>query len=504
MAKATKTIQQPLGYRPEHAAWFAATKVLFNQVAAFYFDVIQAHPGVLDLDTKSAVTALESLTHATEAHPHPVMPLSTVAEDIPTVFRRAAISTALGTVHSFTTNLTKWRKQKEKATAKGKKFTIHPPVPPRTWNKSITLYARQWKERTASTVMVKLWTGTNWAWIKCRLQGRDIPDGWEPGSAQLVLHGSQWWLHTPLERAFESPGKVEKQLTTNPDVHICSVDLNIDNHLAVCTIQTVEGTVLATKFISGGKELHGFRKKLLGRIARKRGKTGIIAENEQDNTALWTKVRHLDEQAAHRVSRRIVDFAKKHSATILVFEHLGHFRPQKGKYSKRGNEKRAYWLRGKIFKYSRYKAWNEGIVTCRVNPRNTSRECARCGALVARYDAGQSAKGYTPGASLVYCSDCQMHGNSDRNASIVVGQRLLARYQKKPSQKKPSTPLPRAERSLRKEGGACSQDARRRGRPPINPARHGASVELGTAQDIASRMGEAVSGIPRQLRLFNE
>src|SRR6185369_2811750 len=141
------------------------------------------------------------------------------------------------------------------------------------------------------------------------LQGRDIPDGWEIESPQLVLHGSQWWLHTPLTQAFKSPGKVEKQLTTNPDVHICSVDLNIEKHLAVCTIQTVEGTVLATRFIGGGKELHGFRKQLLGRIARKRGKTGIIAENEQDNAALWAKVRHLDEQAAHRVSCRIVDFA---------------------------------------------------------------------------------------------------------------------------------------------------------------------------------------------------
>jgi predicted Zn-dependent protease len=39
MAKATKTIRQSLGYKPAHAAWFAATKDLFNQVTAFYFEV---------------------------------------------------------------------------------------------------------------------------------------------------------------------------------------------------------------------------------------------------------------------------------------------------------------------------------------------------------------------------------------------------------------------------------------------------------------------------------
>ncbi len=49
MAKATTTIKQVLHYQDAHAAWFAANQVLFNQVAAFYFEVIQAHEHVLDL-----------------------------------------------------------------------------------------------------------------------------------------------------------------------------------------------------------------------------------------------------------------------------------------------------------------------------------------------------------------------------------------------------------------------------------------------------------------------
>jgi putative transposase len=204
-----------------------------------------------------------------------------------------------------------------------------------------------------------------------------------------------------VQKKFATPSKVETQITTNPEIRMCSVDLNITKHLAVCTIQTVEGTVVATRFIGGGKQLHGLRKRQLGRVARNRRKTGIIAEGEQDNAALWAKIRALDEESAHQVSHRIVQFAQQHQATILVFEHLGHFKPQKGKYSRRGNEKRSYWLRGKIFTYTKYKAWNEGSVTCRVSPRNTSRECARCGSLVARYDAGKPVEGYTPGAPLV-------------------------------------------------------------------------------------------------------
>src|SRR5262244_1722460 len=100
----------------------------------------------------------------------------------------------------------------------------------------------------------------------------------------------------------------------------------------------------------------GRRKLRLGRCARNRRLTGIIAEGEQDNVRLWAKIRHLDENTAHRVSRRIVDFAQLHGASILVFEHLGSFRPKRGKYSRRGNEKRSYWLRGRIFRCSRYKA----------------------------------------------------------------------------------------------------------------------------------------------------
>jgi putative transposase len=62
------------------------------------------------------------------------------------MFRRAAINAALGPARSFFSNRARWRKRKEKAEAKGKKFAERPPVPPRTWNKSATLYAGMWKE----------------------------------------------------------------------------------------------------------------------------------------------------------------------------------------------------------------------------------------------------------------------------------------------------------------------------------------------------------------------
>jgi putative transposase len=502
MAKATTTIKQVLNYQTEHCAWFAANQALFNRVTAFYFGVIQAHEKVLDLSNKDALTALEILTHATEKHPNPVMPLQEIAKAIPAMFRRAAINAALGSARSFSSHLKKWRKRKERAIARGKKWSERPPVPPRSWNKSVPFYVGQWKERTASSILLKVWTGTCWSWIKVRITGRELPADAQIGSPSLMKHGNQWWLHTPVEKQFKSPGKIEKQVTTNAQTKICAVDLNINEQLAVCTVQTVEGTILATQFIGGGKEISGFRKQQLGWIARNRRKTGIIAQGEQDNANLWRKISSRDHDLAHLVSARIVQFAKKHGATILVFEHLGNLKPEKGKYSRRGNSKRAFWMMGRIFKYAKYKAWGERIITSRVNPANTSRECARCHSLIARYNAGQPAIGYTPGASLVLCLDCQKQGHADRNASLVIGQRLIARYQN-PFQEKPQAPL-RAERVVKATGVSRSQVAKRKEKPSISQARYGEGNEHGTAQDGLLWMEERPSSIPHPLRLFHE
>jgi IS605 OrfB family transposase len=503
MGKATTTIKQVLHHHAEHGAWLCAHHALFNQVAAFYFETIQAHEMVLELSSKDALTALEKLTHTTSRNPHPVMPLAKIREHIPAMFRRAAIHAALGSAHSFYAHLKKWRARKEKALAKGKKFTERPPVPPRTWNKSATIYAGMWKDRTKSSMVIKVWTGTCWSWLKVRLTGQELPGGTQVGSPSLVRHGGRWWLHTPVEKTFSLPPTIAQQLS-NPETKMCAVDLNLGEQVAVCTVQTAEGTILATRFIGGGREVSGFRKRQLGRIARNRKRTGLMAEGEQDNAALWLKIRHRDEQFAHLVSCRIVQFAQEQGATILVFEHLGNLKPEKGTYSRRGNSKRSFWMKGRIFQYAKYKAWNEGIITCRVNPRNTSRECAHCHAPIIRYAWGQPEEGYTTGAPLMLCPECGLRGHADRNASGCIGQRLISRYQQTISQEKPHTPRLRVERESKDSGVASSQDAEGEAEPFLLLTGHGASNGHGTAHEVAVWMETTTSPIPHQLRPFSE
>jgi putative transposase len=481
MAKATTTIRQTLNSRSDVQVYFSANHALFNRVASFYFDVIQAHSKILDLGNMDALRALEQLTHKTEINPHPVMPLTEVQEDIPAMFRRAAINAALGSARSFYGNLARWQKHKAKAEAKGKKFKDRPPVPPRTWNKSATLYAGMWKDRTDSSILIKVWTGSCWSWLRVRITGRSIPDGFELCSPQLVHRGGWWYLHTPCEQKIKNPVKIEKQIKTNPDIKICAIDLNLDGPLAVCTIRDAEGSTLATKFIGSGQRVNGFRKLYLGRIARKRSQTGIIAQGEQDNADLWNKIRNSDDSLAHLVSARIVQFAQEYGASILVFEHLGNLKPAKGKYSRRGNSKRAFWMKGRIFKYAKYKAYNAGILTSRVSPRNTSCTCAKCGASVARYCEGQEAKGYTMGAPLCKCTVCARNDNADRNASLMIGNRLFARFGKLDQEKPPT--LPATERAEQSAGVVPFQDAKV---PtvcqPAQRVRHESDNRHGTAQ----------------------
>ena len=107
------------------------------------------------------------------------------------------------------------------------------------------------------------------------------------------------------------------------------------------------------------------------------------------------------------------------------------------------------------------------------------------------------------GAPLVLCPECQMRGHADRNASLVIGQRLIERYAES-FKEKPHTAVRRAGRVEQSTGVVLSQEAQSKGRPSPDHARHGDGNGHGTAQGSRRRMGTAPPSIPPQLRLFNE
>ncbi len=73
-----------------------------------------------------------------------------------------------------------------------------------------------------------------------------------------------------------------------------------------------------------------------------------------------------------------------------------------------------------------------------------------------------------------------MRGNADRNASLIIGQRLIARSQN-PFKEKPPAPVRRAGRVEKSTGVALSQDTKREEKPSISQARQGDGNAHGTA-----------------------
>jgi hypothetical protein len=92
-----------------------------------------------------------------------------------------------------------------------------------------------------------------------------------------------------------------------------------------------------------------------------------------------------------------------------------------------------------------------------------------------------------------------MKGHTDRNASLVIGQRLVARYQQS-NQEKPLTPLI-VERASKDVGVVLSQDATNGScGPSILCERHGEHNAQGTAQERPDVDGRPLSDMPPPLR----
>jgi IS605 OrfB family transposase len=418
-----------------------ATKQLFNKVVEFYVLLYSTHPELADVASEDIYIAAEGMTVATKNRP--VVP-SPLPYDCPVVFRRAAIKKALGAFKSWRSNRERWerncKKLKEREARTGKKVVCpRPPLLPRKYNFNPTFYDGMYKEDTGSSILLKLWSGTSWEWVKHQYKAYPCKDGWMKATPTVVIKDSGITLNWTLERHTKSLGKVADQVKQNNSLTICCVDLNLSGDIAVCTILKSDGKgnvrELATQFIKGNARHQHRRKRLLGKDAIAKSKTNAPETINKANANLWRKLKHRETYEGERVSRRIVEFAKKHGATIIVFEHLGNLRPEKGKYSRRSNSKRQYWLKSKVYNRTKDKALADyGILTVRVSPNGTSRVFAYDDSPVLRGNQ-ISDTGFvflSKGMGSLFLAADGTIGNADLNASRNIGLRYIAKHISKP------------------------------------------------------------------------
>ncbi len=340
------------------------TKTAFNEVVHFYFALINTHPEGINLprEEDGGWRYYEKLTIGDDAqYPFPF-------NGFPAQLRRCAIRKAIGAWESWNTSYQKWlnRPKKQKH--------HRPPVQPRVFNFSPSFDVGVCKNDDGQSIMLKILVNGQWKWIKFQYQAPVISADWVKGSPSVIVKGNAVYIVFPLEKYVPATGGI-KTVMAQDSFTVLGVDMDLDRHIAICSVLEVDakGKVfeVAHHFIKQTSHTKR-RKKQLGRIAQKMQQTGTVEKGFA--STIWKNLHNREVEASREYARRIVEFAKTWGCSIIAFEHLGNLKPIRGKYSRRSNQKRAYWLKSKIYQQvSRIAYQDYSILTTRVNPKDTSR-----------------------------------------------------------------------------------------------------------------------------------
>lgn len=417
------------------------TNKLFSEIALFWLFIIVEDPHGVDVeDYKRYYEPRFFSPTATQTFPF----------DCPQPFRRACLAKAVGIYKSWRSNYQNWLKREAKRKVKLSRLSKkhRPPTLPTELHLNATLYSGMFKDDDGQSIVLKIVVQGVWKWIKFQYQPPHQPEGWQLSTPALItkFDGSVW-LNWVIERYQPATGGL---ITVMQDGNrICSVDLDLDTELAKCAIYDVEvdGEMreVARMTTSGHKRHVALRKSRLGKIAKSMNQTGIIPKGFASTR--WQKIRNGELDQSRKQAKQIVDFAVRHGCGVIVFEHLGKLRPQKGKYSRRSNQKRAYWLKSAVRQQvARIARQNHNILTARVNPRDTSNTEALSREPVMRvsamwqaqwlsfdeenWDFFQQSEGYHPGSLAVSRSGKIV--NAGLNASRNIALKFCQRYYSKP------------------------------------------------------------------------
>ena len=420
---AITTYKIQLNYK--HLDWFKQTQSLFDDVLAFYYKLLEKQPEALSLTNQNLLRHLELQTIKQRDGTPPETPLP--FEKIPLYFRRAAINAAISMYRSYMSKLRDWQEGQEKQ-IENEELRIensgtesqsdsdinqignadllqHSPLSilnsplkkgrpsrPRRLHMSMLYYKGMYKDFDEKSILLKLYTGKAWAWVKHRYTGRPFPKNAELMSPTIVIKKKKVMLHIPVKEIVEDSRTAKERVQQNEK--FVAVALTGSDSLAVCTTIEADGRATAPYFIKGGKELAHRRKLLLGYT--KRGIAGndmthtvgnaalSVPQEHRPNKKYYDKITRLTDHYAHEVSRKIVDYALKQGAKLIVLPELKEsFDQAKKPYL----GKSPYGFIGRrIARYVQYKAWQQGLVAMTSKPYYASTRCFHCDAPIAKHN----------------------------------------------------------------------------------------------------------------------
>ena len=412
---AITTYKIQLNYK--HLDWFKQTQSLFDDVLAFYYKLLEKQPETLELSNQNLLRHLELQTIKQRDGTKPEIPLP--FEKIPLYFRRAAINAAISMYRSYVGKLKAWQESQEKEVDSEKLIVdslgtesqsdsesnqigdadLHHNYPlstinyqlkgrpsrPRRLHMSMLYYKGMYKDFADGKIMLKLYTGKAWAWVKQRYTGRPFPENAELMSPTIVIKKKKVMLHIPVKEIVED-GRTAKERVKQQESFV-AVALTTSDSLAVCTTIQADGSAIHPYFIKGGKELAHRRKQLLGYT--KRGTVGndalVVPQEHRPNAKYYQKITRVTDHYAHEVSRKIVDYALKQGAKLIVMPgYRNSFAKGTLPYLKTNVMD---FIGRRIIRYTSYKAWLAGIVVTFNSVGNAKKECYHCGSVIYKYNA---------------------------------------------------------------------------------------------------------------------
>ena len=221
-----------------------------------------------------------------------------------------------------------------------------------------------------------------------KLQFLNIREG------KLLWKGDHWSLHITVmkEVEFTSP---------QPPSTVLAVDLG-ERYIATSVV-FAKGVMKNPRFY--GKQIRGIRRHYAW-LRRRLGERKLLK--------IIRKVGHAEQRKVnailHKVSREIVNETKKFRATIVLGELKGIRTGARGKRFNRIIANMPYY---RLTQMITYKALWEAIPVYRVNERNTSKTCHRCG-----------AEGKRPFQGLFKCPNCGLEYSADLNGAINIAKRF--------------------------------------------------------------------------------
>ena len=184
---------------------------------------------------------------------------------------------------------------------------------------------------------------------------------WSSGSVTIIKRRKrkrkEWWAYITIKK------EVEVEIPEHPTP--IGVDMGMVNLAVVSTPSTV-------LFFSGREWWHRRRrwKEIREKLQKERRFRAI--------KRIGDKERRYNNDLAHKISRAIVEAAKKERNSVIVMEDLTNIRDDMD-FSSEQNYKNHGWFFNRLQSFIAYKAIEAGIPVYFVSPAWTSATCPKCG-----------------------------------------------------------------------------------------------------------------------------